>query len=261
MNNRHHTPESESEHRSPLLSGLILLVAVLSSLPIPVVALDLLPTYTMHARFLLFYAPVVCFLVMGYLLYIREQLGRLMFVDLLETGSSADEYYPTARRRMRARRLIGGVITLLPGVLLLASLYCVSRYVRRFEESVAIASGTLSSRLPASTPLDSAGVKVDSAAASPVPPASPGRSSSGDSSAEAQAAPPPPTDLATDPELLREHTLRTARIDDIPYFGELTTLYIGGIVCALSAVLLVLLKEYIRSTLRLSEAEVLVGGT
>jgi hypothetical protein len=48
-----------------------------------------------------------------------------------------------------------------------------------------------------------------------------------------------------------------AMIDDIPHFAELTSLYIGGIVCALAAVLLVLVKEYARGALGLTEAEVL----
>jgi hypothetical protein len=48
-----------------------------------------------------------------------------------------------------------------------------------------------------------------------------------------------------------------ATIDDIPYFMELTTLYIGGIVGPLVAVFMVLLKEHARRELGLSEREVL----
>ena len=57
---------------------------------------------------------------------------------------------------------------------------------------------------------------------------------------------------------LRTYTLRQASIDEIPHFMELTTLYIGAIVPALAAVFFVLLKEYARRAMGLSDREVIL---
>lgn len=254
---------SDREYGSPALAGLLLATVLLSLLPIPVIALALLPAYTTHAWFLIFYAPLVCFLVLGYLLYVREGLARMMFAGLREKVADPDPIYSdpmSVRARMLARRLLAVVFNVLPAILLGASLYCVSRYVARFNDSVAIASGVLAGRIPPPVPIDSAagtrgpGAK-DSAGAQP-PAGAPG--SATDPSPEMAALRQLPS-LATDPNPLRTYTLKTAMIDDIPHFAELTAFYIGGIACALAAVLLVLIKEYARSALGVSEEKLLRG--
>lgn len=52
---------------------------VTASLPIPVAALHLIPTYAAQEKFLSTYTSLFCFLMLGYLFYIRHWLGRLMF--------------------------------------------------------------------------------------------------------------------------------------------------------------------------------------
>ena len=52
---------------------------VTASLPIPVAALHLIPTYAAQEKFLSTYTSMFCFLMLGYLFYIRHWLGRLMF--------------------------------------------------------------------------------------------------------------------------------------------------------------------------------------
>ena len=52
---------------------------VTASLPIPVAALHLIPTYAAQTKFLSTYTSLFCFLMLGYLFYIRHWLGRLMF--------------------------------------------------------------------------------------------------------------------------------------------------------------------------------------
>lgn len=52
---------------------------VTASLPIPLAAFHLVPTYAMQEKFLSTYASLFCFLMLGYLFYIRHALGRLMF--------------------------------------------------------------------------------------------------------------------------------------------------------------------------------------
>jgi len=52
---------------------------VTASLPIPVAALHLIPTYAAQEKFLSTYTSLFCFLMLAYLFYIRHFLGRLMF--------------------------------------------------------------------------------------------------------------------------------------------------------------------------------------
>jgi hypothetical protein len=52
---------------------------VTASLPIPVAAFHLIPTYAAQEKFLSTYTSLFCFLMLAYLFYIRHWLGRLMF--------------------------------------------------------------------------------------------------------------------------------------------------------------------------------------
>src|SRR5271169_3014935 len=52
---------------------------VTASLPIPLAAFHLIPTYAAQEKFLSTYTSLFCFLMLGYLFYIRHSLGRLMF--------------------------------------------------------------------------------------------------------------------------------------------------------------------------------------
>src|SRR5271169_2196975 len=52
---------------------------VTASLPIPVAAFHLIPTYAAQEKFLSTYTSLFCFLMLGYLFYIRHALGRAMF--------------------------------------------------------------------------------------------------------------------------------------------------------------------------------------
>src|SRR5271169_2305594 len=52
---------------------------VTASLPIPVAAFHLIPTYAAQEKFLSTYTSLFCFLMLAYLFYIRHALGRAMF--------------------------------------------------------------------------------------------------------------------------------------------------------------------------------------
>jgi hypothetical protein len=58
---------------------------------------------------------------------------------------------------------------------------------------------------------------------------------------------------------MREYALRSAGIADIPYFTELTALYIGAFVAALVAVITMSLKEYAKEAMGLTETELVLG--
>jgi hypothetical protein len=263
-------PYSEADDRRASASAALALAAfLLGLLPVPYVALGLLPVYHMHARFLVFYTPVVCLLVLGYLFYIRDNVARVLFAEVIASGVAADpEFYDAEEGVARGLgvRLRSAIFILLPILLLGVSLYCLTRYVDRFTASVATAGQVMLERLPADQTPDSA-VKADAPAETRRRQVSDTVRAVSPAEIGTEAAPSVETRLAAlralpgysqDLNPLRTYTLRQASIDDIPHFMELTTLYIGAIVPALAAVFFVLLKEYARRAMGLSDREVIL---
>jgi len=64
---------------------------VVASLPIPVTAMRLIPTYKAQTYILSVYTPLFCFLTLGFIFYIRHSLARAMFSDYWRTFSSQEE--------------------------------------------------------------------------------------------------------------------------------------------------------------------------
>jgi len=64
---------------------------VVASLPIPVTALKLIPTYKALTTVLSVYTPLFCFLTLGFIFYVRHFLARAMFPDVLEQFTFPDE--------------------------------------------------------------------------------------------------------------------------------------------------------------------------
>jgi hypothetical protein len=96
---------------------------VTASLPIPLAAFHLIPTYTAQEKFLSTYTSMFCFLLLGYLFYIRHSLGRLMFYTR-----------PDGKVMLRA------FISFVPLLLILASLSLVFLYHHYLLDSLAVFS-------------------------------------------------------------------------------------------------------------------------
>jgi hypothetical protein len=225
---------------------------LLALLPIPVTAFELLPTYYAQSRFLLFYAPTICLLTIGYLVYVRDILARFLFHDTLDP-TEVDPYYGNQLSRRAWIKIRATILALLPLILIAASLYCVTRYMRRLEQSLAVSGQVVLDRLPAAqrgellrTPATSAlpTVRQDSLRTSGAAP---------DSVAARRGGTEDLVGTAVDEAALRRYTLRTANIEDIAYFKELTILYIGTFVCAIAASVLMILREHAKTVLGVSE--------
>src|SRR5271167_654658 len=96
---------------------------VTASLPIPVAAFHLIPTYASQEKFLSTYTSMFCFLMLAYLFYIRHWLGRLMF-------------YTKPDGDIALRRLISFV----PLLLILCSLSLVVLYHHYLVDSLTVFS-------------------------------------------------------------------------------------------------------------------------
>jgi hypothetical protein len=226
---------------------------IIAILPAPVAGLSLLPVYRMHARFLIFYAPVVCLLILAYLHYVRGSLARLMFADLLRPQIHTDPYYQPSFGQSLAK--VGGrvrniILALLPVICMFLSFYCFTQYTARLNDSLDIAVvNQMQSQLPArETELKDANPKAQGKRGAIAQPR-------GDSALIARAD----STATADPRTLRQDLLRTAEIDDIPLFGELTVLYIGAFAATLIAIILMALKEYAKTAMGLSERDVVLG--
>jgi hypothetical protein len=249
------TPSSGSRGKSSVFRWVLGLGAIaLGILPALVTAYGVLPAYRMHARFLLFYAPFVCLLILAYLIYIRDSLGRLMLARFLQPAA---DLYPYPRQEPLSTSLkhwmvrVGSVLlAVAPGLLVVTSFYCISRYTTRLNQSVALASGMYNDRLASGGGIETGNAPSDSRektqlsrAPSPAGKTTLGATASG----------------VADPGAARAHVLGTAGIDDIPFFGELTLLYIGAFATASVALLLMALKEHAKTTMGLSEEELMRG--
>ncbi len=96
---------------------------VTASLPIPVAAFHLIPTYEAQAKFLSTYTSLFCFLLLAYVFYIRHWLGRLMF-------------YTKPDGDVVLRRFV----SIVPLLLIVASLGLVFLYHRYLVDSLTVFS-------------------------------------------------------------------------------------------------------------------------
>ncbi len=94
---------------------------VTASLPIPVAAFHLIPTYAAQEKFLSTYTSLFCFLMLGYLFYVRHWLGRLMFFT-----------------RHDGRVAFRTFLAFVPLLLILASLTLVALYHHYLMESLLV---------------------------------------------------------------------------------------------------------------------------
>jgi hypothetical protein len=146
------------------------------------------------------------------------------------------------------------VLALLPIVLLLASSYCALQYIRVFNRSVGAAVGQ---ELRSPSRGDGWGTLNDSRGETTAV-RSRGRAT------RRQATRSPRVDTVTprpSTDSIRQYILRTATIEDIPFFTRLNLLYIGIFLCAEIALVLMALKEYAKEAMGLSERDLMLGSS
>lgn len=239
-------------------------------LPLPVTLFGILPTYQVQAHFLVFYVPFLCLLTLSYLFYVRDSLARAMFADLLDPPPPPDPYYREAMSERLGRwfrRLKGITLGILPALLVITSMYCVSRYIGSFNESVALATEAYIERAGTGEEVGLVRGEQGERARQEVGltrekqrgrgPAASSRSSRQpvlQDSATADSLPQP-----SDSGAVRQYVLRASKMESIPGVAELSGLYIGAFVALLVAVTLMALKEYAKEAMGLSEHELMFG--
>jgi hypothetical protein len=228
---------------------------VTAILPAPVLLLHFLPAFQVQATFLAFYGPLVCFLALAYLFYIRDSLARAMFADLLDPSPKFDPYYgdpPSASLGRALRRVRSVVLALLPVALILASSYCAVEYIRQVNRSV---EGAIEQKLREPSWrgdwAQSGGLRRDTVGAAQ---SRLRRRSAATLTRDDTARVLPSADS------LRQYIFNTAGVDDIPFFPRLTVLYIGIFLSAEIAFVLMALKEYAKEAMGLTERDLMLGS-
>ena len=229
---------------------------VTSLLPAVVAILELLPTYRIQAKFLIFYGPLVCFLALSYLFYIRDALARAMFAGILRPTVEANPYYSeTFRESLHSilRRVRSLILALLPIALLLTSSYCAIQYLRLVNESVSEASEQ-KRRTASVRPQEVGSLPAPSDSGSSKRLTRRGRKAAAELAPSETQSPAP-----VSPDRIRQDVLQSSGVDDIPAFNRLNIWYIGIFLCAEMAFILMALKEYAKEAMGLSERDMVLG--
>src|SRR5438132_11804807 len=88
---------------------------VVAALPIPITSLGLIPTFADHRTLLATYTSLFCFLLLGFVFYVRHTLARWMFPEACAGKASTPDTRVVAR--------VGhALITAAPMLLIVASL-------------------------------------------------------------------------------------------------------------------------------------------
>jgi hypothetical protein len=191
-----------------------------------------------------------------------------MFADVLDPPPAPDPYYQgSAGERIGRwfRRVKGLILGILPVLLVVSSMYCVSRYVVAFDRSAAEAAEIYIEEVSVKeASIEGASTQAAGSArqkqwGKALAEPRRGRQRVLSDTAPADSAPADTLPLLADLPAVREYVLRTSKMQDVPEVIELTGLYFGVFVSLLAAVTLMALKEYAKEAMGLSEYELMFG--
>ena len=121
---------------------------VAAALPIPVTAINLIPTYSAQTELLSTYTPMICFLMLGYLFFMRHRIGMGMFGVALEQfrfqqkrSHPRDDDESTLinrahENRLRVMRRRAFIIDSLPLLLIVLTIGSIFTYHMIYDRSV-----------------------------------------------------------------------------------------------------------------------------
>ena len=205
---------------------------LVAALPIPVTALGALPTFADHKTVLSTYTSLFCFLVLGFIFFMRHGLAKWMFPEMRSEGLAIPPDHDEAARllrqaqlRARARTLKSVVVGSLPLTLIAITAVLMYLYHAYLDRAIfEIAQGL-------AVPL---GPNIACGELDPI------------RLARACSVPTPAKILA-------------GSYLEIPWGFWLRPLYIGMFVTAEAAFILMATREYIQDLLQLSDVEVIRG--
>jgi len=207
-----------------------------AALPIPVTSFKLIPTYRAQTSLLATYTSLFCFLLLGFIFYSRHALARLMFPQFSKKLGNFPRATFLIIVGLTFERLLRFLVSLLPALLIAASLYCMFHYHVALSASVSNAVRFS----PGSSIQDKDGARAPTSAASTLN--------------TSQTQDPFGSVTRATADVLEKSPLWT-----IDFEGTLMLLYLGIFVFAECAFIVMALKEYLQDLVKLSEMELITG--
>lgn len=206
---------------------------VVAALPIPLTAFGALPTFADYKSSLSTFTSLFCFLLLGFIFYVRHALARWMFpepIAIKVSSNSSDDERQWIERKFQARRVTQATrsffINSLPFVLIIAA--AILAYLYHFYLDQAVVEIGFHLAVP------KAGGNVDCQSLNTL------------QLLQACEVPSPK-------EILGLSYLQ------IPWGFWLRPLYIGMFVAAEAAFILMATREYIQDLLKLTDVEIIRG--
>lgn len=200
---------------------------VVAALPVPATAFKLIPTFAAQTKQLSVFTSLFCFLLLGLIFYLRQQFARIIFYEVFERRVARAEREGKVTRFTKA-----ALVGFIPFALIVTSITTTFVYNERLVNT------------------------VHSMTAYPK---------------EVSAADPGKRD-----EVIKniqesgqgkfmgskfDAVLKEADLDDIPNGALLMLLYLLIFMSAEAAFIVMALREYLQDLLKLSDADVMAGGT
>jgi hypothetical protein len=114
---------------------------ITAALPIPITSFQFIPTFNDQTKYLSVYTSLFCFLLLGYIFYIRHYLARLYFKR--DWAPNAPQETTAGKRRYLPSRMRVWLLHALPLIFILISLYSVLAYTKELNSVVANIEGAI----------------------------------------------------------------------------------------------------------------------
>lgn len=249
-----------------------------AALPIPVTAISLIPTYAAHTKLLSTYTPMVCFLLLGYIFYMRQKIGQRMFGAALESyrrekymstcepqdNGGAEEnkdFHKLATLSEKPRRLL---VDIIPLMLIILSIATILVYHHFLDRSIALAMNDKVVKGIVDDNLMKEYERKRSGWLEGIRRWQAQQKNIQDGITWDQLLRMLPPELRNEPRLSQfaenpDKIMELTPLALIPQSLFLMLLYIGFFVLAESAFIFMAVKEYIQDLLRLSDTTLLTG--
>jgi len=216
---------------------------IVAALPVPVTSLGFIPTFAVQTKLLSVYTSLFCFLLLGFIFYLRHSLARIMFGDFFDApmaqppGNALNILHRLLRSAGRSKIFI---VNVLPLLFIAISLVLTFQYndVLKGEVNRIRNCNQLLSQYGESVIWNSYGACSHEAVTGPPP-----------NSAAARTEEQYPTTF--------KGILSSTDLNDITYSSRLMIIYVGIFITAEAAFILMAIKEYLQDLLGLSDMDLI----
>jgi hypothetical protein len=216
---------------------------VVAALPVPVTSLGFIPTFAAQKNLLSVYTSLFCFLLLGFVFYLRHSLARTMFPDFFFRWREVTTILPWWSLSASWRRVQILLVNALPLLFIASSLVLVFQYNDVLNSQVNRVR-SCNQQLRWHGP-DRVVRNLSEGTCSPV---------ESNQASETQRAPAFSEDQYP---LTFKGILANTDLNEIPYGSRLMILYVGIFLTAETAFILMAIKEYLQDLVGLTDVDLI----